>query len=141
MAVGYCTLYGDMSGGLAVISDVPKQMVYSLARYINHNQEIIPVGIIEKPPSAELAPDQKDQDDLPPYEILDPILKAWLEKNNNIDEIIEMGFAPEIVNDVIRRVKRNEYKRKQAPMGLKVTSKAFGYGRRYPTAENYREGN
>ncbi len=140
MAVGYCTLYGDMSGGLAVISDVPKQMVYSLAHYINHNQEIIPSRIIEKPPSAELAPDQKDQDDLPPYEILDPILKAFLEQNSNIDEIIDMGFAPEIVHDVIRRVKKNEYKRKQAPIGLKVTSKAFGYGRRYPTAENYREG-
>jgi NAD+ synthase (glutamine-hydrolysing) len=140
MAVGYCTLYGDMSGGLAVISDVPKQMVYELARYINHNQEIIPNRIISKAPSAELAPDQKDEDDLPPYDILDPILKAWLEMDKSISEIVELGFDRGTVEDVIRRVKTNEYKRKQAPLGLKVTSKAFGYGRRYPTAENYQEG-
>jgi len=140
MAVGYCTLYGDMSGGLAIISDVPKMMVYDLARFVNREREIIPHRTIEKPPSAELAPDQKDQDDLPPYEILDKILKAWLEENRSAEEIIKMGFDPETVHDVIRRVKINEYKRKQAPLGLKVTSKAFGYGRRYPTAENYREG-
>ncbi len=140
MAVGYCTLYGDMSGGLAVISDVPKQMVYELAGYINHNQEIIPNRTISKAPSAELAPDQKDEDDLPPYDILDPILKAWLEMNQSISEIVELGFERQTVEDVIQRVKRNEYKRKQAPLGLKVTSKAFGYGRRYPTAENYQEG-
>ncbi|MBU0674094.1 MAG: NAD+ synthase [Proteobacteria bacterium] len=139
MAVGYCTLYGDMSGGLAVISDVPKQMVYALAHHVNHGQIIIPERTIQKPPSAELAPGQIDQDDLPPYEILDQILKAWLEENRSINEIIAMGFQPETVHDVIRRIKINEYKRKQAPMGLKVTSKAFGYGRRYPTAENYRE--
>jgi NAD+ synthetase len=140
MAVGYCTLYGDMSGGLGVISDVPKKMVYDLARYINHNQEIIPDRTITKAPSAELAPDQKDEDDLPPYDILDPILKAWLDNNKSIAEIVELGFNPETVADVIRRVKTNEYKRKQAPLGLKITSKAFGYGRRYPTAENYQEG-
>lgn len=140
MAVGYCTLYGDMSGGLAVISDVPKMMVYELARYINHNQEIIPASSIAKPPSAELAPDQKDQDDLPPYEILDPILKAWLEENRSIEEIIAAGFDQQTVRDVIHRLRTNEYKRKQAPLGLKVTSKAFGYGRRYPTAEKYQEG-
>jgi len=140
MAVGYCTLYGDMSGGLAVISDVPKKMVYDLARYINHNQEIIPDRTITKAPSAELAPDQKDEDDLPPYDILDPILKAWLEMNKSISDIVELGFDRETVEDVIRRVKTNEYKRKQAPLGLKVTSKAFGYGRRYPTAEKYQEG-
>ncbi len=139
MAVGYCTLYGDMSGGLAVIADVPKLMVYSLAHYVNREQTIIPVRTIEKPPSAELAPDQTDQDDLPPYEILDPILTAWLEENRGIAEIVAMGYDQDTVQDIIRRVKTNEYKRKQAPPGLKVTSKAFGYGRRYPTAEQYQE--
>lgn len=139
MAVGYCTLYGDMSGGLAVIADVPKLMVYSLAHYVNRKKTLIPIRTIEKPPSAELAPNQKDQDDLPPYEILDQILSAWLEENRSISEIIKMGFDPDTVKDVIHRVKINEYKRKQAPLGLKVTSKAFGYGRRYPTAENYQE--
>jgi NAD+ synthetase len=139
MAVGYCTLYGDMSGGLAVISDVPKVMVYALARYSNRNKEIIPHRTLIKPPSAELKPDQKDQDDLPPYEILDPILTAYLEENKSISEIAGLGFDREIVGDIVRRIKVNEYKRKQAPIGLKVTTKAFGYGRRYPTAENYRE--
>jgi len=140
MAVGYCTLYGDMSGGLAVIADVPKMMVYALARHVNRKGEIIPLRTIKKAPSAELAPDQKDQDDLPPYEILDQILKYWLEDNLSGEEIIAMGFAAATVHDVIRRIKANEYKRKQAPLGLKVTSKAFGYGRRYPNAEGYREG-
>lgn len=139
MAVGYCTLYGDMSGGLAVISDVPKLMVYELARYVNRDKKIIPLNTINKPPSAELAPDQKDQDDLPPYEILDPILKAYLEENLSIKEIIGMGFDQAVVKDIVRRIRTNEYKRKQAPIGLKVTTKAFGYGRRYPTAENYQE--
>jgi NAD+ synthetase len=140
MAVGYCTLYGDMSGGLAVIADVPKMMVYSLARYVNREREVIPQRTLEKPPSAELAPNQKDQDDLPPYEILDQILKLWLEDNQSAAEIIAQGFDAEIVHDVVRRIQANEYKRKQAPLGLKVTSKAFGYGRRYPNAEGYREG-
>ncbi|MBU1711174.1 MAG: NAD+ synthase [Proteobacteria bacterium] len=139
MAVGYCTLYGDMSGGLAVIADVPKLLVYKLSRLINREKEIIPWRTIERPPSAELAFNQKDQDDLPPYEILDPILAAYLEENKGMAEIIQMGFDREIVTDVVNRVNRNEYKRKQAPMGLKVTSKAFGYGRRYPTVENYSE--
>jgi NAD+ synthetase len=138
-AVGYCTLYGDMSGGLAVISDVPKLLVYQLAAYINREREVIPVRIIEKPPSAELAPEQRDQDDLPPYEILDPILKAYLEENRSVAEIAAMGFDRKIVADVVRRIRINEYKRKQAPPGLKITSKAFGYGRRYPTAQNFRE--
>ncbi|MBW2502315.1 MAG: NAD+ synthase [Deltaproteobacteria bacterium] len=138
-AVGYCTLYGDMSGGLAVISDVPKLLVYELAAYINREREVIPVRIIEKPPSAELAPEQRDQDDLPPYEILDPILKAYLEENRSVAEIAAMGFDRKIVADVVRRIRINEYKRKQAPPGLKITSKAFGYGRRYPTAQNFRE--
>jgi NAD+ synthetase len=139
MAVGYCTLYGDMSGGLAVISDVPKLLVYRLARYINRNKEIIPKGIIERPPSAELAPNQLDQDDLPPYDILDAILKAYLEQNLSVGEIAALGFDRQVVQDVVRRIRINEYKRKQAPLGLKVSSKAFGYGRRYPTAQNYRD--
>jgi NAD+ synthetase len=139
MAVGYCTLYGDMSGGLAVISDVPKMLVYELSRYVNRRGEIIPARVLSKPPSAELAPGQKDDDDLPPYTILDQILKAYLEDNLAIREIVAMGFDHQIVEDVVRRIKINEYKRKQAPLGLKVTTKAFGYGRRYPTAENYRE--
>jgi len=139
MAVGYCTLYGDMSGGLAVISDVPKLLVYKLAQYINRDREVIPVRIIEKPPTAELAPNQLDQDDLPPYDVLDSILKAYLEQNLSVAEIAAMGFERHIVEDVVKRIRKNEYKRKQAPLGLKVTSKAFGYGRRYPTAQNFRE--
>ena len=139
LAVGYCTLYGDMNGGLAVISDLPKMLVYDLARYLNREGEIIPWATITKAPSAELAPDQTDQDDLPPYDTLDAILKAYLEDHCSLAEIIRMGFEQNIVEDVIRRVKRNEYKRKQAPMGLKVTGKAFGFGRRYPTAEKFEE--
>jgi len=139
MAVGYCTLYGDMTGGLAVISDVPKQLVYELSRLINRDKEIIPWRTINKPPSAELAPNQKDEDDLPPYHTLDPILKAYLEENLSVREIVGLGFEQAVVKDVVRRIRLNEYKRKQAPIGLKVTTKAFGYGRRYPTAENYRE--
>jgi NAD+ synthetase len=137
LAVGYCTLYGDMSGALAVISDVPKMLVYALSTYVNQDKEIIPANTISKPPSAELAPDQKDQDDLPPYEILDPILAAYLEEHKPIPEIIAAGFDEATVRDVVRRIKINEYKRKQAAMGLKVTSKAFGFGRRYPTAEKF----
>nr|MDA8164369.1 NAD(+) synthase [Desulfobacteraceae bacterium] len=139
MAVGYTTLYGDMSGGLAVISDVPKCQVYELADHINREREIIPARTISRAPSAELAPSQKDQDDLPAYEVLDRILQAYLEENRTMAEIVDMGFAPEVVRDVVRRIRINEYKRKQAPMGLKVTSKAFGYGRRYPTAEHFME--
>lgn len=139
MAVGYCTLYGDMSGGLAVISDVPKLQVYELAGYINRSRELIPETIITRPPSAELAPDQLDQDDLPSYEILDGVLKAYLEQNLSMDEITALGFTRQVVEDVVRRIRINEYKRKQAPLGLKVSSKAFGYGRRYPTAQNYRD--
>jgi NAD+ synthase (glutamine-hydrolysing) len=138
LAVGYCTLYGDMNGGLAVISDVPKTMVYRIARFINSEREVIPERIIQKPPSAELRPDQLDQDDLPPYEILDDILKAYSEDNKSPEEIIGMGLAPSIVMDIIGRVDRNEYKRHQSPPGLKVTTKSFGYGRRYPIAQRYR---
>jgi len=138
LAVGYCTLYGDMSGGLSVISDVPKTMVYEIARLINKEGEVIPERIMLKPPSAELKPDQLDQDDLPPYETLDNILKAYIEDNKVPEEIVEMGFEPSIVRDVIRRVDQNEYKRHQSPPGLKVTTKSFGYGRRYPIAQRYR---
>jgi NAD+ synthetase len=137
LAVGYCTLYGDMSGGLAVISDVPKAMVYELARFINENQEIIPLRILQKPPSAELKPGQVDQDDLPPYELLDEISKAYIEENKGWGEILAMGFDPVVVKDTISRIDGNEYKRHQAPPGLKVTTKSFGYGRRYPIAQRY----
>jgi NAD+ synthetase len=138
MAVGYCTLYGDMSGGLAVISDVPKQLVYELSNFVNRETEVIPQRILVKPPSAELRPDQLDQDDLPPYDILDQILELYLELGQGRDDIVRNGFAPDVVDDIIRRVRINEYKRKQAPMGLKVTSKAFGFGRRLPNVQNYR---
>ncbi len=137
MAVGYCTLYGDMSGGLAVIADVPKQLVYELSVYVNRNKEIIPQRIITKPPSAELKPDQTDQDDLPPYEILDKIVELYLEDGQGVEQIVAQGFDPDIVVDIVRRIRINEYKRKQAPMGLKVTSKAFGFGRRYPNVQNF----
>ena len=139
LAVGYCTLYGDMSGGLAVISDVPKTVVYDLARFINKDKEVIPDRIIQKSPSAELKPDQLDQDDLPPYEILDPILKGYIEDALSVAELVKLGYDQELVADVIARVDRNEYKRYQAAPGLKVTSKAFGYGRRYPLAQRYEQ--
>jgi NAD+ synthase (glutamine-hydrolysing) len=137
LGVGYCTLYGDMSGGLAVISDVPKTMVYELARLINNEEEVIPERILQKSPSAELKPDQLDQDDLPPYDTLDGILKAYIEENKGPDEIVDMGFDPAVVRETVCRVDRNEYKRHQAPPGLKVTTKSFGYGRRYPVAHKY----
>ncbi len=139
LAVGYCTLYGDMCGGLAVISDVPKMMIYRLARWLNRDREIIPAATIEKPPSAELRPNQRDQDTLPPYEILDPILELLVEENLDPDEIIARGFAAETVRWVVRKVAQNEYKRAQAVPGLKVTSKAFGAGRKMPVAQHYAE--
>lgn len=139
MAVGYCTLYGDMNGGLAVLADVPKDMVYDIARWMNRDKEVIPERIITRPPTAELKPDQLDQDDLPPYEILDPILKGYLEEFLGVDELVQRGFDRKIVQDIIRRIKINEYKRRQSPMGLKVTSKAFGHGRRYPVAQGFVE--
>lgn len=137
LSVGYCTLYGDMSGGLSVLSDVPKTLVYELANYINRKSEIIPKQIIQKPPSAELKPNQVDQDTLPPYPLLDQILHQYIEEECSPDEIIGMGFAPETVKWVIRTVERNEYKRRQAAPGLKVTSKAFGVGRRIPVAAKH----
>ena len=138
LAVGYCTLYGDMNGGLAVISDVPKTMVYDLARFINQEADLIPERIIEKPPSAELKPDQRDDDDLPPYEVLDPILKGYIEDHRSVSELVKLGFEKQLVEDVVSRVNRNEYKRHQLAPGLKITSKAFGYGRRYPIAQRYK---
>lgn len=138
LAVGYCTLYGDMAGGLAVISDVPKLMVYELARYANREREVIPQTTLTKPPSAELRANQADIDTLPPYDVLDRILKAYVEDLRSPDEIADhYGFSIELVRDVVRRVDKNEYKRKQAPPGLKITSKAFGVGRRIPLANKF----
>lgn len=138
LAVGYCTLYGDMNGGLAVISDVPKTLVYEICRTINTKKEVIPQRIIDKPPSAELAPDQTDQDDLPPYEVIDPILEGYVEEAKSKTELVAAGFDARAVEEVIRRVDQNEYKRHQAAPGLKVTPKAFGEGRRYPLAKSFR---
>jgi NAD+ synthase (glutamine-hydrolysing) len=137
LAVGYCTIYGDMAGGLAVISDVPKTMVYELACWINRKREIIPTSTIEKAPSAELKPNQKDQDTLPPYEILDQILQLYVEENLSARDIIARGFDEKTVRWVQRRVDLNEYKREQAAPGLKVTSRAFGMGRKMPIAQRY----
>ncbi len=139
LAVGYCTLYGDMCGGLAVISDVPKTLVYRLARWINRDREIIPRSTIEKPPSAELKPDQRDQDTLPPYEILDPILHLYVQEQLSVSEIMAHGFDEKTVRWVQRRVDLNEYKRAQAVPGLKVTSRAFGLGRKMPVAQKFVE--
>ena len=137
LAVGYCTIYGDMAGGLAVISDVPKTMIYELARFINEKREIIPLSTIEKPPSAELRPNQKDQDTLPPYDVLDAILRLYVEENLSVAEVVGQGFDDATVRWVQRRVDLNEYKRAQASPGLKVTSRAFGVGRRMPIAQRY----
>jgi NAD+ synthetase len=143
IAVGYCTLYGDMCGGLAVISDVPKTTVWELARWINRRseascgREIIPRSSIEKVPSAELRPNQTDQDSLPPYEILDAILERYVENEEGPAQIIAAGFDPATVTRVIKLIDRSEYKRRQAAPGLKVTSRAFGFGRRMPIAQNY----
>jgi NAD+ synthetase len=137
LAVGYCTIYGDMCGGLAVISDVPKTTIYRLANWINRETEIIPNNSITKPPSAELKPDQKDQDTLPPYEILDEILKMYVEDQLSPEDIEDRGFDPKIVRWIQRKVDMNEYKRRQAAPGLRVTSLAFGMGWRMPIAQRY----
>ena len=138
LAVGYCTLYGDMCGGLAVISDVPKTMVYRLSEWINRDCEIIPRDTITKPPSAELRPDQTDQDSLPPYDVLDAILEAYVVGGKSRAEIVAAGFDQPTVDRVVRLIDMNEYKRRQAAPGLKITSKAFGVGRRMPIAQRYR---
>lgn len=138
LATGYSTLYGDMCGGLAPISDLYKTRVYELARFINKQKEIIPVEIINKVPSAELRPNQTDQDTLPPYEILDKILFYYIEESKEIKEIVALGFDENLVSKVLKMVDRAEYKRKQAPPGLKITQKAFGIGRRFPIVQGWR---
>jgi len=137
VAVGYCTLYGDMCGGLAVISDVFKTQVYSLCRWINREREIIPVNTIDKPPSAELRPGQVDQDSLPPYDVLDALLKGYVEEGLSRRDLVEQGFAEAVVNDIARKVDLNEYKRKQMAPGIKITPLAFGVGRRIPIVQKY----
>jgi NAD+ synthase (glutamine-hydrolysing) len=139
LAVGYCTLYGDMCGGLAVISDVPKTMVYRLAKWINREREIIPLSSITKAPSAELRPNQTDQDSLPPYEILDAILDQYVVYGRCLSEIVQLGFDEATAKRVIHLIDSSEYKRRQAAPGLKITTKAFGVGRRFPIAQRYRE--
>jgi NAD+ synthase (glutamine-hydrolysing) len=135
MSTGYCTLYGDMVGGLAVIGDVMKTRVYALSRYANRDGVVIPLSTIEKPPSAELRPDQKDTDSLPPYEVLDPILEAYVEEYQSAERIAsEQGLNVELVRQILKMVERAEYKRQQAAPVLKVTKKSFGSGRRFPIA-------
>ena len=135
LAVGYCTLYGDMVGGLAVISDVPKTMVYRLSQYVNSRQPVIPQATLDKPPSAELRPGQKDTDSLPPYEVLDAILEDYIEDCRTAEQIAGgRNLSLELVRSVVRMVERSEYKRTQAAPGLKISEKAFGVGRRFPIA-------
>jgi NAD+ synthase (glutamine-hydrolysing) len=140
LATGYSTLYGDMAGGFAVIKDVPKTLVYEVSEYVNRRagRELIPRSVIEKPPSAELRPDQMDQDTLPPYDVLDPILKAYVEDDRTYDEILAMGFDEDTVQRVLQLVDRNEYKRRQAPPGVKITPRNFGRDRRMPIVNRYR---
>jgi NAD+ synthase (glutamine-hydrolysing) len=139
MSVGYATLYGDMAGGFAVIKDVPKTLVYDLCRWRNSSRgAIIPERVLTKEPTAELKPDQKDSDSLPPYEILDPILRAYIEDELPFEEILKLGNEPESVKKVIGMVDRSEYKRRQAPPGVKITPRAFGRDRRFPITNRYR---
>jgi NAD+ synthase (glutamine-hydrolysing) len=134
IAVGYCTLYGDMNGGLAVIADVPKTQVYALCRWLNRRQELIPINIIDKPPSAELKPGQVDQDSLPSYEVLDDLLEKIICEHRSTTELIAQGFEPAVVSKIRQLVQRAEFKRRQAPPGLKITDRAFGTGWRMPIA-------
>jgi NAD+ synthase (glutamine-hydrolysing) len=138
MAVGYATLYGDMAGGFAPIKDCTKTLVYKLARYRNSLSPVIPERVITRPPSAELRPDQKDSDSLPPYDVLDPILDALILENRSVDEIVARGFAPEVAARVLEMVRRAEYKRRQAPPGVRISSRAFGRDWRYPITSGYR---
>jgi NAD+ synthetase len=133
LSVGYCTLYGDMVGGFALISDIPKTLVYELARHLRK----IPQSIIDKPPSAELRPGQTDQDSLPPYEDLDPIIAMYIEERRSLKDIISRGYSETLVAKVVEMIEKNEYKRRQAAPGIKITSKAFGTGRRFPIARKY----
>ncbi|MEQ8171304.1 MAG: NAD(+) synthase, partial [Candidatus Eremiobacterota bacterium] len=140
ISVGYCTLYGDMVGGFSVIKDLPKELVYKLSRYKNTAAGycVIPENTIDKPPSAELRPDQKDEDSLPPYHVLDPILEAYVEENKSIRDIVNMGYNEEVVKDVMRLVDRSEFKRRQGAPGIKITPRAFGKDRRMPVTNGYR---
>jgi NAD+ synthase (glutamine-hydrolysing) len=137
MSVGYATLYGDMAGGFAPIKDVPKLLVYRLCEYRNSLSEVIPQRVLERPPSAELAPDQKDADSLPPYEVLDPILQHYIEYDESIEQIVAAGYDEAVVRRVAGLVERNEYKRRQAPPGVRITQRAFGRDRRYPITSGY----
>jgi len=139
LSMGYCTLYGDMCGGLAVISDCPKGLVYQLARHVNRAKEIIPAASLTKAPSAELRPNQTDQDSLPPYDLLDGILRLYIEENQPTEKIVKAGFDAKLVKDILKKVDQNEYKRRQMAPGLKVTTKAFGVGRRVPIAQKFKE--
>jgi hypothetical protein len=134
LAVGYATLYGDMCGGLAVLADVPKTLVYRIARHLNADGEVIPESTLTKPPSAELRPDQTDQDNLPPYDVLDRVVAEYVERNRSVDQIVDAGLDREDVERVVGLINRSEYKRRQAAPGIKITAKAFGIGRRYPIA-------
>jgi NAD+ synthase (glutamine-hydrolysing) len=136
IAVGYCTLYGDTAGALAPIADLLKTEVYRLAAQFNSCGEVIPAAVLKRPPTAELKPGQKDQDDLPPYATLDEIIRLYMEENRGPAEIIRRGFRRDLVLSVLRRVEANEYKRKQLPIGLKVTEKSFGYGRKMPIVKS-----
>ena len=140
MAVGYATIYGDMAGGYAVIKDVPKTLVYRLSEYRNSTtaNPPIPENVLTKPPSAELRPNQKDEDSLPPYDVLDPILKAYVEDDMPIDKIVAEGFDKKVVKKIVTLVDRSEYKRRQAPPGIKITPRNFGRDRRMPIANQYR---
>lgn len=140
LAVGYSTLYGDMAGGFDALKDVSKTLVFELARYRNRVGEVIPPGVISRPPSAELAPDQTDQDNLPPYDILDPILALYVEQDRSAEEIIAQGFERAVVERIIRLVDMNEYKRRQAPVGVRITERSFGRDRRYPITSGWRLG-
>jgi len=137
MAVGYATLYGDMAGGFAPIKDCSKTLVYKLARYRNSVNDIIPERVITRAPSAELRPDQKDSDSLPGYDVLDPILEAFIEEDLSVEEITSLGFDRDIVIRILEMVKRNEYKRRQAPPGIRISSRAFGRDWRYPITSRY----
>jgi NAD+ synthase (glutamine-hydrolysing) len=139
MATGYCTLYGDMAGGYAVIKDILKTLVFALARWRNTQGEVIPARIITRPPSAELRENQTDQDSLPPYDILDGIIKRYMEENTPVDEVIAAGFDQATVNRVVRLIKVNEYKRRQAPIGVRITHRGFGRDWRYPITNKFTE--
>jgi NAD+ synthase (glutamine-hydrolysing) len=137
MAVGYATLYGDMAGGFAPLKDVPKMLVYRLARYRNTPAVVIPERVLTRPPSAELRPDQTDQDSLPPYDVLDVILQRYIEEDQSVESIVALGYPEEIVQRVTRLVDRNEYKRRQSPPGVRISTRAFGRDRRYPITSGF----